>query len=293
MEAQAAASFRWSIVTVFDRCGWGLDVCNSAESLKCRSLPPGISPACRPCGGYCKIRYAKLNGQEIYLNVKGLGEIKAVAFDIDGTLYPERCLHLSAAPHYLRHIVFFVYYGLVRSKMHRLDCAVDFRSVQAQQMARFLHSSAQEAEEKLNAIVYDGLKKNFEKIQCYKGVPETFAALKHAGLKIALLSDFPPEQKGEIWGLKPYCDVILGSEFLGALKPAAYPFLETAKRLGVAPEHVLYVGNSIKYDVAGSRRAGMKSACLLTGVRALLRLPVKGADICFTSYRQLQNILLE
>ena len=227
------------------------------------------------------------------MNVKGLGEIQAVAFDIDGTLYPECALHLRAAPHYLRYIAFFMYFGIVRSKMHRRNAVQNFRKAQAEEMARFLHSSTEDAERKLNAIVYDGLKKNFEKIRCYKDVPETFAALKRAGLKIALLSDFPPEQKGEIWGLKPYCDVILGSEFLGALKPSAHPFLETAKRLGVAPEHILYVGNSIKYDVAGSRRAGMKCAYLLTGLRALFRLRVKDADICFTSYRQLQDIMLE
>ncbi|MFC2603396.1 MAG: HAD family hydrolase, partial [Treponema sp.] len=89
------------------------------------------------------------------------------------------------------------------------------------------------------------------------------------------------------------CDVILGTEFLGALKPAPYSFLETAKQLGVKPEQVLYVGNSIKYDVAGARRAGMKSAYLLTGWRKLFRCRVKSADICFSSYRQLQNIMLK
>ncbi|MFC2330022.1 MAG: HAD family hydrolase [Treponema sp.] len=227
------------------------------------------------------------------MNVKGLGEIKAVAFDIDGTLYPQWKIHLSAVFNYACHIIFYLYYGLVRNEMHRMERVENFRVVQAEKMAAFMRCSAREAESKLNAVVYDGLKKNFEKIPCYKDVPETFMKFREAGFKLALLSDFPPEQKGEIWGIKPYCDVILGTEFLGALKPDPYPFLETAKRLGVKPEEVLYVGNSIKYDVTGSRRAGMKSAYLLTGWRKLFRSRVKGADICFSSYRQLQNIVLQ
>ena len=220
------------------------------------------------------------------MNVKGLGEIKAVAFDIDGTLYPQWKIHLSAVFNYACHIIFYLYYGLVRNEMHRMERVENFRVVQAEKMAAFMRCSAREAESKLNAVVYDGLKKNFEKIPCYKDVPETFMKFREAGFKLALLSDFPPEQKGEIWGIKPYCDVILGTEFLGALKPDPYPFLETAKRLGVKPEEVLYVGNSIKY-------AGMKSAYLLTGWRKLFRSRVKGADICFSSYRQLQNIVLQ
>ena len=125
------------------------------------------------------------------MNVEGLGEIKAVAFDIDGTLYPQWKIHLSAVFSYACHIIFYLYYGLVRNEMHRIDRVENFRAVQAEKMAAFMHCSAQEAESKLNAVVYDGLKKNFEKIPCYKDVPETFIKFKEAGLKLALLSDFP------------------------------------------------------------------------------------------------------
>ena len=70
----------------------------------------------------------------------------------------------------------------------------------------------QKAEEKLNKIVYHGLEKYFKRISCYKNCVETVKKFKEAGFKIALLSDFPPEQKGEIWGIKKYCDVMLGTE---------------------------------------------------------------------------------
>ena len=48
--------------------------------------------------------------------------------------------------------------------------------------------------------------------------------MKSAGLKIGILSDFPPSQKSDIWGIKELCDVCIGSEESGALKPSVYSF---------------------------------------------------------------------
>ena len=39
--------------------------------------------------------------------VKNLGEIEAIAFDIDGTLYSSWSLTIRAFPYYARHCVFF------------------------------------------------------------------------------------------------------------------------------------------------------------------------------------------
>ena len=71
-----------------------------------------------------------------------------------------------------------------------------------------------------------------------------------------------------------------------------HSFLKMAEILGVAPEKILYVGNSKKYDVIGSKRAGMKSAYLLSGFKRIFKLKDKDADISFCNYRQLQDIVL-
>ncbi len=225
--------------------------------------------------------------------VKGLGEIQAVAFDIDGTLYSQWRLHVRAWQTYARHGVFFLKYGLVRSEMHRMEPLDNFHSMQAERMAAKLKCTREESESRLQEIVYGGLKKYFVNLPSYKYVNETFEKFRSAGLKLALLSDFPPEQKGAIWGVRPYCDVILGTEELGALKPAAHPFLVMAERLGVEPSRILYVGNSVKYDIRGARSAGMKTAYLLPFWRRLFRKPLKEADISFADYRQLQDIVLQ
>lgn len=225
--------------------------------------------------------------------VENLGEIEAVAFDIDGTLYPSWKLTALALPYYTLHCMFFLKYGLVRNEMHRTGTDGNFRKIQAEKMARRLKCSPEEAEERLEKTIYEYLKKYFRKIPCFPEVPETFRRFKDAGLKLALLSDFPPEQKGDVWGVKKYCDVVLGTEAAGALKPDSHSFLRLAKDLDVPPEKILYVGNSVKYDVKGAKNAGMKSAFIRTGLRKLFGLDVKEADFCFSDYRQLQNFVLK
>ncbi len=225
--------------------------------------------------------------------VKNLGEIEAIAFDIDGTLYPSWSLTIRALPYYARHCIFFLKYGLVRNEMHRIFTKSDFREIQAELMGRRLRCDAEEAERRLEKVVYDYLKRYFLRIPCFPGVLEAFEAFKKAGFKLALLSDFPPEQKGEIWGVKKYCDAVLGTEAIGVLKPAPHSFLRLSEILCVPPEKILYVGNSIKYDVRGAKNAGMKSAFIRTGFRKLFHLDAKEADICFSNYRQLKEIVLE
>lgn len=220
------------------------------------------------------------------MEVKNLGEIEAVAFDIDGTLYEQWRIHQKAVFHYITRPFFFLKFGLVRNELHGIEPLKDFFKVQAELMAKKLHCSTEKAQKMLDKNVYSGLKKYFTKIPLVDYVEETFVKFKNAGLKIALLSDFPPEQKGEIWGLKKYCDVILGTEELGALKPDPYSFLKMAEKLNVKPEKILFVGNSKKYDVKGSKAAGMK--CAYFGKKKC-----KQADFCFSDYRKLQEFVLQ
>lgn len=225
--------------------------------------------------------------------IDNLGEIKAVAFDIDGTLYRTWKLNIRILFHFLRYNQFFLKYGLVRSKIRKIQFQEDFKSVQAQMMAEKLKCSPADAELKLAKIVYSGLTSYFKEIKPYKGAVELIKDLKAAGYKIAVLSDFPPEQKGEIWGIKDMCDVVLGTEDAGALKPSSIPFNKMSELLGLPPEQILYVGNSHKYDVMGSKNAGMKSAWIVQPEKGIFGKKSPVADITFWKYDQLREILLK
>ena len=219
--------------------------------------------------------------------------ISVIAFDIDGTLYPSWRLYLRVVPHFIRHLRFFLHYNKVRRQLHRTAPLADFYEYQGRLLAEELGCTVETAKEKIRGNVYDGLKKYFKHLKPFKGMAETIRALKAAGYRIAILSDFPPSQKGDMWGIIPECELILGSEDIGALKPSKYPFGVMLQLLDVKPGQVLYVGNSRRCDVGGANAAGMKSAYLLPLWRRILRRPLAEADISFGTYRQLKNIVLQ
>lgn len=222
-----------------------------------------------------------------------LNDVKVIAFDIDGTLYPDIRFIVRIAFHFIRHLKFFINFTKVRKALRRCAPLPDLFRYQAILLSERLHCTTPEAEKYLNDIVYDVYPDVFKKVKPYKDVELTFKKLKEAGYKVAILSDFPPEQKGELWGLLPYCDGVFSAERIGALKPSKYTFGIMAKELKVPLENILYVGNNVKCDVKGPKNAGMKACYILPWWRKLLHLPLKEADICFKNYRQFMEIVLK
>ena len=221
-----------------------------------------------------------------------LADIKAVAFDIDGTLYPSLSLYWRLVPYIIRHFRFYLHYNKVRKIMHRTAPLPDFYEYQARLLASELGCSSNRAKAMIKVIAYDGLRPYFKKIKPFKHVLEAFKALREKGYKIALLSDFPPDQKGDIWGLIPYCDLILGTEEIGALKPSKYPFGIMSIALDLEPGQILYVGNSVKFDVRGANYAGMKSAIIVSPIKKIFSKKIKEANISFSNYRQFLNFMI-
>lgn len=240
------------------------------------------------------------------------GEIKAVAFDIDGTLYKELPFNLIVAPYFIFHLNFFLKYNKVRKELRLLqeskpvDSSLssqdltlsdgvyrDFRLAQASLLAEKLKCTPEQAQAKIEKIVYSGLKKFYEKLAPYSGAVEFIRRLKENNLSVSILSDFPPEQKGEIWGIKSYCDFLLGSEQTGALKPSSYVFEKLREQLNISADEILYVGNNYKYDICGSKNAGMKAAWIVRkqkkSAEKISRLQSPAPDLIFTKYSDLED----
>jgi putative hydrolase of the HAD superfamily len=225
--------------------------------------------------------------------------ISAVAFDLDGTLYPNYSLNLRLLPFLFRHWRFMLAFGRARNIIRREQAATqasmplssrpDFYERQAQLVADQLKSQKEEIRERIDRLIYRGWEPFFRKIKPFPHVKEFFGELKAAGLKLGLLSDFPPDTKLEYLGLSGFWDTVLCTESIGALKPAALPFEELANSLGCTPGQILYVGNSARYDVEGAKRAGMKAALLNMGFPVIIGIK---ADFTFRNYRQLRNYML-
>jgi putative hydrolase of the HAD superfamily len=223
-------------------------------------------------------------------------EIDAIAFDIDGTLYSNWAFYRYLGPFLRSHARLLSDFGKVRKKIrvwedsHPGERHEDFFAWQGELMSPYLHCTPAEARSILDREIYDGWKPLFLKVRPFPHLMASFTAFRESGLKIGLLSDFKPEQKADVWGLAPLCDVILGSEYTGALKPSPVPFKALSDALQVPPGRILYVGNSLRSDVRGASACGMKTACIVSP----FSLPPirREADIYFSDYRQLtRNVL--
>ncbi|MDR1252431.1 MAG: HAD family hydrolase [Treponema sp.] len=229
--------------------------------------------------------------------------IEAVAFDLDGTLYPNYRLYIRLAPFILSDWPLLLAFGKARTIIRAEQAPAqgrppsilpsDFYAYQAALIARMLKVPPELIREKTERLIYRGWESHFTKIRLFPHVAETLAAFRQAGLKLGMLSDFPPETKLTCLGIGDYWDTALCSERFGALKPDRRPFEALAAALNLPPERILYVGNSRRYDVTGAKRAGMRAA-LVTG---LLSGAGKGEytnvpDFMFHDYRQLRTYVV-
>ncbi|MCL2094088.1 MAG: HAD family hydrolase [Treponema sp.] len=221
----------------------------------------------------------------------------AIGFDLDGTLYPPYRLNVRLIPFLLKEQRLLRALGRVRIRMREEDLSSeqgreDFYHDQARLMAQILGDPPEAVQEKVERLIYRGWEHHFKHIRLFPHVRETLGALKNRGCKLGLLSDFPPEQKLLNLGLGGLWDAVLSSEWTGSLKPAPAPFLELARRMGSRPDDLLYVGNSVSYDVAGARNAGMKTALIRFKWKGLKKKErIFDPDFVFNDYRQLLNFV--
>lgn len=225
-------------------------------------------------------------------------DISAVAFDIDGTLYPAWRLNIRILPFVVRHLRFMRALNRARTeiRLHQGEMPGGkyggFFDFQTELISKYLKKPPGQVKAFLEKTIYSGWKDMFKSIKPYRFAKEAVIEFKKRGLKIGILSDFIPEQKNDIWGILPYCDAVLGSEEVGALKPSPVPFKALADILGVPCTKILYVGNNIKYDVAGAKAVGMRTACIKNRFLSFLSKKTVKPDIYFSNYRQLLKFML-
>ncbi|MEI8092624.1 MAG: HAD family hydrolase [Spirochaetales bacterium] len=215
--------------------------------------------------------------------------LKAVAFDVDGTLYPNasmlwRSLPLAVAnSHLLRAL------EKARIELHdHPEHLPDVHETQAVIVARILGISVESARARIEAVVYTRWYQTFHALKPYAGLLPLLRRLKDSGYKLAVMSDFSIRGRLEALGLDGWWDLSFSSEEVGWLKPHAQPFLHIADTFGLPPGQVLYVGNSVTYDVRGAHAAGMPCAHL--GRRSS---KATTAAITFRNYRELDAFLFD
>ena len=216
-----------------------------------------------------------------------------IAFDLDGTLYPNFRLYVRLIPFLLKDQRLLRAMGKARDELRNTQAYDgDFYKTQARLMGKHLEIPVEAIMEQTERLIYRGWEPHFKKIALFSHVIKTLDAFAKAGIKLGLLSDFPAEKKLENLGIKNYWQVVLCSEEVGRLKPDPASFLELAHKMEAEPEQILYVGNSLPYDVEGANKAGMKTALIRRSRKKLSDQLNAKPDFVFHDYRQLRDYVL-
>jgi putative hydrolase of the HAD superfamily len=221
----------------------------------------------------------------------------AVAFDLDGTLYPTSSLYLRALPLALPNIRRLAAFNAARQTLRRLGSEdaeyrrnpprgeEAFRLLEASLAAPAMGMRPEEALAYIAREFYEKVESLFEDLKPFRGVDKALDALAERGLRLAVLSDLPPRRKLKLLGLEGRFETALCSSASGYLKPAPEPFMMLAENLGLQPERILYVGNSPNVDARGANKVGMTSAIVS-------RRRIREADFSFFKWSRLVEFVL-
>ena len=197
--------------------------------------------------------------------------VRAVGFDLDGTLFDHRRSAQDAVE------VFLGTLGVQSSSNARTQWLAA-EEVQFERWRSGRISFQEQRRERLRTVlpqvgmqaptVEAELDKLFGRhLDAYRGSWRPFADsadvladLRSQGLKIGLLTNGTQEQqldKLRSIGLLDAFDVVCTSERIGAPKPDPNAFLTLADELGVAASSCLFVGDNPDHDIAGAAAVGM------------------------------------
>lgn len=195
-------------------------------------------------------------------------KVKAVVFDVDGTLYNQDIFRVYIVLDFLKHFILspkktisalkvLKTYRKVHEEIRKNSDASDLYNVQIKKTADLHNIHFDAANEIMEEWFHTKPLKHFQPVK-RKNLVETFKWFRENNIKTALLSDYPCERKAKALGIYEYVDEIKSSMDLDIdkLKPDAKGFLRVAEILNFKPEEIMYVGDRYKIDIIGAKNAG-------------------------------------
>jgi HAD superfamily hydrolase (TIGR01509 family) len=200
--------------------------------------------------------------------------LKAVIFDVDGTLYRQGPLRLAMlwrllrahAVSPLRGLRTFRVLSAYRSAQEQLRAGTEDGDLASAQL-RFASDRTRVAAPEVAACVAQWMEREPLPLlqRCVRpGALELLQACRARGLRLGVLSDYPADAKLEAMGLSGLFDVVACAQAaeIGVFKPNPRGLHVARERLGAAPGETLYVGDRPEVDAAAAQAAGMPCAIL-------------------------------
>ena len=127
---------------------------------------------------------------------------------------------------------------------------------------------------------------------------KTLEAILQKGIKMGIVTSTPRQSMAVKLhplmdsGINDLLEVIIHADDVPRKKPAPDPLLEGSKRLGILPEHCMYVGDA-RTDIQAGKAAGMKTVGVLTGFDDHKALSRENPDSIIESIAQLPKIIIQ
>jgi phosphoglycolate phosphatase len=216
--------------------------------------------------------------------VNGAPRIRAVLFDLDGTILDTAADLAAAANAMLAQVGRATLpEAQIRDYIGRGVQNLVTRSLEATGGA-----SAQEASGALAVFERHYLAGIADRTRPYDGVVEGMEALSRAGIPMGCVTNKAArftEPLLERTGLMRFLRVVVSGDTVANKKPHPEPMLHAAAKLGVAPGETLMVGDSLN-DVASARAAGCRVVVVPYGYREGLAIEALGADAVVASVEE-------
>jgi HAD superfamily hydrolase (TIGR01509 family) len=209
--------------------------------------------------------------------------VKAVIFDVDGTLFDSVDLHASAWQDVFRRYGVKTNFQVVRDQIGKGGDKLMKVFLSKDQIDR--QGEEIEAERaKLFKSEY------LPQVKPFPGLQGLFERLREDGIKIALASSAHGDELQaykKITGIGPFLAEESSADEVSHSKPDPDLFRAAQKKLGIDSRHIIAIGDT-QYDAESAGRAGMATIGLLCGGSNSAKLRAAG---CIALYRDPADLL--
>jgi FMN phosphatase YigB (HAD superfamily) len=206
-------------------------------------------------------------------------QIRAVLFDVDGTLYHQQpvracmALELALAPLSLGSAraaqLARVLHAYRRAQEHLRELTPNGESIASLQVSLAASRAGVKEADVVRAIGEWMADRPVRYLRwCRRlGLIELLEKLRTRGIRLGVLSDYPCAKKLDALETTPFFSLVLCTtdSDINALKPNPRGFWRACDSWNLTPEEVLYVGDRPEVDARGAHAAGIR--CAIVGSR--------------------------